>query len=66
MAQPQIRLGVNGGSGDYTRDVFHGREDKLEPSQRSAIPFRQFMRAEAAEAHAAYAQLPPSARAVYC
>ncbi|GBF87547.1 tRNA-specific adenosine deaminase [Raphidocelis subcapitata] len=63
--EDMIRLGVNGGSGDYTRDVFFGREDRLDPPQRARLPFRQFMREEAAAAHGDYVNLPPGSRAVY-
>jgi hypothetical protein len=59
----EVRLGVDGG--DYARDVFFGREDRLEPGQRARLPFRQIMREEAAAAHADYVGLPPESRAVY-
>ncbi len=61
-----IRAGVNGGSGDYTQDIFHGREDTLKPQQRRRLLFTQFMRGEAAAAHEEYGKLPVGERAVYC
>jgi hypothetical protein len=45
--------------------VFFGREDRLEPAARASLPFVEFMRAEAAAAHADYAALPPGERAAY-
>lgn len=47
------------------QDIFFGREDRLEPQQRSRLPFVQMLREEAADAHAEYARLPPDQRAVY-
>ncbi|KAI8462593.1 MAG: guanine deaminase [Monoraphidium minutum] len=47
------------------RDTFYGREDRLEPPQRTQVPFTQIMREEAAAVHGEYGKTAADQRANY-
>lgn len=60
-----VKHGVFETGGDYTKDVFFDREDRLPPGERTKLPFVRLMREEAAAVHEEYGKLPLEQRAVY-
>lgn len=50
---------------NYEQSLFHGREDRLPPAERTGVRFMSLLREEAADVFREYAQLPPEQRPCY-